>query len=433
MRISALNGTKYNSVIKTQLLKPKNSIELSRENNIQKASGNYGQAQININKQYNPSFGMDPVTLAAIIGYALFYAGVVGAGVYQTNLDEKKRAEEQAKIEKETNDSITGISQRFRVPFEEAKKYHYSFLRLADIPMTNDGNEIGLNAVQGYGVEKYKLAVDLIAPFVAQSKGEYLSYSKQLPNGVILYGPSGGGKTYMADKVCEHLRYLGMKVSDVELSETNHSQNVRTIQKAFADAQENYEKTGKLTLINFTQDVDNFFMDRRNHPECLKEVRALLKCGDKCAQKGAIWIGTANNPQLMDSAVLRPGRADLKIAVGDMEDFAVSDMIKYTLYKYGEQSSAESFDYQKIIDTMKEDMLIYTPAELELFVSRAINHKIIPDQPVSADMIIAEMKTYNKSDFPTLTDEMKRRFKEDREYMEKLDIPKSKPRKKIEN
>ncbi len=433
MRISALNGTKLNSFSLRKNVPKINNAGIEKENNLQKMTNSYGKAQIVINRHYNPSFGMDPVMLAAILGYALFYTGVVGASVYKTNLDEKERAEEQARIEKETNDSINNISQKFGVSYEDAKNYHYSFLRLADIPITNDGNEKGLNAVQGYGVEKYKLAMDLIAPIVSASTGQYLGYSKQLPNGVLLYGPTGGGKTYMADKVCEHLRYLGMKVTDVDLSETNHSQNVRTIQKAFSDAKENYEKTGKITLINFKQDIDNFFMDRRNHPECVREIRALLKCSDKCAQKGAVWIGTANNPQLMDPAILRPGRADLKIPIGNMEDFAVSDMIKYTLYKYGEQNSAQDFDYQKVIDTMKDDMLIYTPAELELFVSKARHHKAFPEQLITADMIIAEMKIYNQEDFPTMNDEMICRFNEDKEYVGKLDIPKSKPQKKSEN
>ncbi len=428
MKITALNGIKYGSLNKKKPLY-KTNIQ-TNTGKISKPAGIYGNAQAGINKQYVPSFGIiDPGTLA-ILGYALFYAGVLGAGVYQTNLDEKKRAEEQARVERERDNSIKNIAKEFRVSYEDAKNYHYSFLRLAEIKKSNDGHEIGLNAVQGYGVEKYKLAMDLIAPIVSESTGQYLGYSKQLPNGVLLYGPTGGGKTYMADKVCEHLRFLGMKVADVELSETNHSQNVRTIQKAFADAKENYEKTGKVTLINFVQDIDNFFLDRREHPECIKEVRTLLKCGDKCAQNGAVWIGTANNPQLMDSAILRPGRADLKLPIGDMEDFAVADMIKYTLYKFDEQKSTENFDYQKLIDTMKEDMLVYTPAELDLFIGKAKNHKLSPQQPITADMVIAEMKEYNQNDFPTLNDEIKRRFNEDKEYIEKLDIQTSKLKEK---
>ena len=263
--------------------------------------------------------------------------------------------------------------------------------------------------------------MDVIAPVIAKSKGQYLGYRGKVPNGVLLYGPSGGGKTYMADKVCEHLKYFDVPVENIELTETNHAKNVRDIQNAFKNAEENFKNTGKITVINFTRDVDNFFMDRRNHPECVKEVRALLKCMENCAERGAVWMGTANNPQMIDAAILRPGRTDVKLPVGDMQDFAVGDMIKYTLYKYDEQKSSEDFDYQKLVDFMKDNTLTFTPAELELFVNQSINHKLAPSQAVTADMVIAEMQRYSQNDFPTLNDEMKKRFADDKSYMDSID------------
>ncbi len=424
MKISAINGLNPTKVNK------KSFVNFNRENKGQYTSNainmpndNYGKAQIGLNKKYNPSFGFDLFTLG-MIGYALLYAGILGAGVYQTNLDEKKRAEESRKLEQETQNSINSISQKLNVSYDEAKDYHYSFLRLADIPFQNNGHERGLNAVQGYGVEKYRLSMDVIAPIVAKSKDQYLGYNGKVPNGVLLYGPTGGGKTYISDKVCDHLKYLGLPVEDIELDENNHAKNVRNIQNAFKKAEETYNQTGKITMINFKQDVDNFFLDRRNHPECIKEVRALLKCMENCAEKGAVWIGTANNPQMIDSALLRPGRTDVKLPIGDMQDFAVADMIKYSLFKYDEKESAKDFDYQKVLDNMKDNLLVFTPAELELFVIQAINHKLAPSQHLSADMIIAEMEHYSQNDFPTLTEEMKQRFKEDKIYMTSLESSK---------
>lgn len=419
MIISAINGANHirtNQIKQNQPLKVENTIS---QPNIEQSNGSYGKALIGIQKgRKSPSFGLiDPF----ILGYLVLYAGIVGTAVYQGNRQEKQRLEEEARVKQETEDSINQISKDLRISYEDAKKYHYGFMNLAAIKPTNDGHEIGLNAVQGYGVEKYRLAVDLIAPLAAKQYDKYISYHAEIPNGVLLYGPTGGGKSYMAEKVCEHLRYLGIKVEDVELNGNNHAQNVRNIKQAFAKAEENFNKTGKYTVINFKDDVDNFFMDRIDNPECIKEVRAMLSCADKCAQKGAVWIGTANNPKLIDAALLRPGRADFKLGVGDMKDFAVGDMIKYTLYKYDEQESTKDFDYSKVTKFMKDNLYVFTPAELELFVSQAKNHKLVPGQKINADMVIAEMQRYSQNDFPTLNERIQQRFEESKKYMQSFD------------
>ncbi len=414
MLISAINGFNNSISIKKRNQNYINNKKVEERNTASQIK-NYGQNEIGAVKN-KPSFGFDAFSLA-LLGYALLYAGVIGAGVYQTGIDERTRKKEEQKLARETEASIDNISEKLRVPYHEAREYHYNFLRLAEIKPTNDGNEKGLNAVQGYGIEKYKLAMDVIAPIIAKNTNRNLGYSKQIPNGVILYGPTGGGKTYIADKVCEHMEYFGVPVENVNLDGSNHSKNVRSIQNAFLKAEENYKKTGKITVINFKEDADVFFLDRRTNPECVKEVRALLKYGENCAKKGAVWIGTANNPQMMDAAILRPGRTDVKIPIGDMEDFAIADMLKYTLYKYDEKESSETFDYPKVIDTMKNQMVVYTPAELELFVAQAKNNKLLPKQEITADMVIAEMQKYSQNDFPTLTDEMIERFSKDKDYI----------------
>ena len=433
MIISAINGVtpiRENQTRKNQAIRVEDS---NSKPIIEQSNGTYGKALIGIqNGKKSPSFGIDPF----ILGYLAIYAGVIGAAVYQGNRQEKQRLEEEARLKQETQNEINQISKQLRVSYEEAAKYHSEFLGLAAIPLTNDGHEIGLNAVQGYGVEKYRLAVDLIAPLAGkQFSDRYICINNKIPNGVLLYGPTGGGKTYMAEKVCEHLRYLGIKVEDVELNGNNHAQNVRNIKQAFAKAEEHFKETGKYTVINFKDDVDNFFMDRTNHPECIKEVRAMLSCADKCAQRGAVWIGAANNPKLMDSAILRPGRADLKLAIGDMKDFAVGDMIKYTLYKYDEQESTKDFDYSKVTKYLRDNLLVFTPAELELFISQAKNHKIVPTQNINADMVIAEIQRYSLNDFPSLNETIQKRFESDKKYIQSLDEdqPKPKPNKNKKN
>lgn len=408
MYISALTSVMPKRVLYKNNKKP----ELQNNNEPQKI-------QYSIYNNKKPSFGfLDPLTL----GFIAAYAALAGLACYQTDKEEKARLEEERRITEEYNKTISGISKKLGVSKQDAEEYHYNYLRLAKIPEKNDGNEIGLNAVQGYGIEKYKLAMNLIVPVVAHKKqNAFLTCCEDVPNGVLLYGPTGGGKTYISEKVCEHLKYFGHPVETIVLDNEDHAGNAKRIKEAFENAEKHYNETQQHTIIYFPQDIDNYFVDRRKDREFGKELRTLLNCAENCAQRGAVWISTANNPQMIDSALIRPGRADFKLPIGEMKDFAVADMLKYTLYKYGEKDSAETFDYDSVVKAMKESESVYTPAELELFVSSAKKHKINPDMLVTGDMVIAEMMEYNKHEFPTINEALKASFDEDKKYIEQID------------
>ena len=104
-----------------------------------------------------------------------------------------------------------------------------------------------------------------------------------------------------------------------------------------------------------------------------------------------------------------------------MEDFAIADMLKYVLYKIDEKDSAEDFDFQKVVDKIKEEGIAYTPAELELFVKDAKKHNPTPENFLTAELVMQEIDSYNEKNEPTLTPDMLEKFKQDREYVKNLD------------
>lgn len=413
MRISVLNSIPNNRVISTLKNKHSNNSKIIPVK--ESVTDKYERTEINSGKKH-PRFGfIDPVSA----GSFLLLIGTYAAGVYKTNLDEKRRAEEEKRVKELRENKINEVSNTLNISREQAESYHDYFLKYASIDPTNDGNEKGLNAVMGYGIEKYRLASEVIAPLVANSMNYYY-FEAAIPNGVLLYGPTGGGKTYIASKVCEHLNHFGIKTKEIELKQGNYSENAQIIRDAFKKAEEDYKEKEIYTVLNFTQDFDTIFPDRNIKPEAIEQIGAFINCADNCAQKGAVWIGTTNNPKLVDSAILRPGRADVKMPIGNMEKFAISDTIKYYLYKHDEELSANNFDYEKIINTIKEENLNFTPAEYELFIKKAKIKKPF-NENITTDMFINEMIKYNKNDFPSLDEESIKKFKNDREYVESID------------
>ncbi len=412
MRINSINNVNY----KYRFNRVSNSVTAQKfcdktsERNYQEYNS------IPLQSCYRPSFGLfDPAT---IIAGGILISAFIGAA-YQTDREDKKREEEQRRIREKRIEDINSASQKMNITREEAANYVDTFLSYASIKPSNDGHEKGMNAIIGYGYEKYRLASELICPIIAKER--HFSDAK-IPNGVLLYGPPGGGKTYIAAKVTEHLDELGVNTLNVDLEHGKYSENTEKIKDAFKQAEEYYKKTGYYTVINFVHDIDNILIDRNLNPKAMEQVGAFINCSEDCAKKGAIWISTANNPKLIDKAVLRPGRTDVKIPIGEMQNFEVADMIKYALYKHGEKESAVDFDYKKVTDTIRKNNLKYTPAEYELFIKKAKFYKPLSEKYITADMFINIMSEYNQTDFPTLDKEVRKKFKSDQKYVNSISV-----------
>ena len=226
------------------------------------------------------------------------------------------------------------------------------------------------------------------------------------------------------------MEHFGVNVENIVLDPNDHDGNAQKITEAFSKGKERYKETKKQTVINFVQDMDNFLVDRNKKLDFVKETSALLYGADNCAKDGVIWMCTANNPRNIDPALLRPGRADVKLAIGNMEKFAVADMLKYSLFKYGEKNSAENFNFNKVVQEMEKNEDVFTPAELELFVREAIKKRTIPHEQITAEMVIAEIERYKQEDFITLDTETRKKFKEDQDYVKSEFSPPPPPPKK---
>lgn len=367
-------------------------------------------------KNYRPSFGIIE-EIAVAVAYEIFVLCTVGGiGYYSTKKEEKAREAEEQKLKEERNKEVKEISNKYHVSQKEAEKIHDEFFKIAFIKPNGDGNEIGLNAVIGNATEKYKLAVDFITPLVAKEKK--LNIGGRVPNGLIMYGPPGTGKTYMAQKACEHLEHFGVNVVNIKLSPRDHEKNAGIITDAFEQGKARYKETGKYTVINFTQDIDNIFTKRSISTKNIPEISAFLSCADDCAKEGVTWIGTANIPQQLDSAVLRAGRTDIKIPVSRIQDYAISDMLKFSLLQNGQEAFIDEIDYEKIVETMQNDSLYFSPSEINKIVELALNHKMHPDMPLTEKMLIKEMHDFNKDGLSTMRPDEMADLKKKKDYVD---------------
>ena len=180
--------------------------------------------------------------------------------------------------------------------------------KIAD-QLDNDFTQRGLAGVAGMQPIKDILVNDVLN--ILNDKEGAKEYGISIPNGMLLYGPPGCGKTYIAQKFAEEANYnfLFVKPSDMASIYIHGSQE--KIGKLFAEARDK-----KPSILCF--DEFDSFVPRRdviNNSSMSGEVNEFLTQLNNCGKTGVFVIGTTNRPDLIDIDVLRKGRFDIILYV----------------------------------------------------------------------------------------------------------------------
>jgi proteasome-associated ATPase len=214
------------------------------------------------------------------------------------------------------------IDRRSNVALERLPKEEVEELVLEEIP---DVSYEDIGGLEGQ-IEAIRDAVEL--PFLYSEL--FKEHKLEPPKGVLLYGPPGCGKTLiakavaksLADKVRErtgrpdaHSYFLNIK--GPELLNKYVGETERQIRQIFQRAKERSEEG--LPVIVFFDEMDSIFRTRGSGissdvestivPQLLSELDGVETL------KNVIVIGASNREDLIDPAILRPGRLDVKIKI----------------------------------------------------------------------------------------------------------------------
>ncbi len=166
----------------------------------------------------------------------------------------------------------------------------------------------GFEAIAGMQPLKELIRTDIIDAL--NDKERYAEYGLTIPNGMLLYGPPGCGKTFFAERMAEEInaQFFQIRPSDIQSKWVNASQE--NIKNLFDEARKNAPS------IIFIDELDALVPDRNTSNMSFMNTSAVnefLVQMNNCSEDGLFIIGATNRPAAIDSAILRSGRLDKHI------------------------------------------------------------------------------------------------------------------------
>ena len=179
--------------------------------------------------------------------------------------------------------------------------------------MTHGDDKINLGSVAGLKEEKEEL--EEIVEFLKEP-GKFTSVGARIPKGVLLEGPPGTGKTLLAKAVAGEANVPFFSISGSDFVEMFVGVGASRVRDLFEDAKKN------APCIVFIDEIDAVARRRGTgmgggHDEREQTLNQLLVEMDGFGtNEGIIVMAATNRVDILDPAILRPGRFDRKVTVG---------------------------------------------------------------------------------------------------------------------
>ena len=188
-----------------------------------------------------------------------------------------------------------------------------------------NGKKVTFNDVAGLTEEKEEL--EEVVEFL-KNPGRFIKIGARIPQGVLLVGPPGTGKTLLAKAVAGEANVPFFSISGSDFVEMFVGVGAARVRDLFAEAKKHSP------CIVFIDEIDAVARRRGSglgggHDEREQTLNQMLVEMDGFGvNEGIIMIAATNRVDILDPAILRPGRFDRKVGVGRPDVKGREDILK---------------------------------------------------------------------------------------------------------
>jgi transitional endoplasmic reticulum ATPase len=213
-------------------------------------------------------------------------------------------------------------------------------------------------------------------------KEKYAEYGLKIPNGMLLYGPPGCGKTFFAEKMAEEIgfTFYQIKPSDIQSKWVNASQE--NIKNLFDEARKNAPS------IIFIDELDALVPNRDNssvNHMNTSAVNEFLAQMNNSGDDGVFIIGATNKPNSIDPAILRSGRLDKHIYLPPPDIEARELMFKLYLEK---RPTEIGLDYAELAKATEN----YVSSDIKFLCDEASRMALRFKSRITMEMLLETIK-----------------------------------------
>lgn len=255
-----------------------------------------------------------------------------GRALVSTKMDEKEVAYFVDVLSVKVGEKLLMTRSHFLT--EKLPKSEVEDLVLEEAP------DIGYDQIGGLAKQIEAIRDGLEMPYLYPK--QFAQYKIRPPKGILLYGPPGCGKTMIAKAIANHiakeiekksgktgLKGYFLNIKGPELLNKWVGETERKIREVFQKAQE--KASEDCPVIIFFDEMDAIFPMRGSGVSSdVEKTSVTMFCtmlDGVEAVKNVIIIGATNRQDLIDPAIVRPGRLDLKIKVERPDEAGAKDIL----------------------------------------------------------------------------------------------------------
>jgi 26S proteasome regulatory subunit T4 len=253
-----------------------------------------------------------------------------------------------------------------------------------------DGGNVGFNEVGGLTEQIRELREVIELPLTNPEL--FIRVGIKAPKGVLLYGPPGTGKTLLARALASNINGTFLKVVSSAIVDKYIGESARVIREMFG-----YAKDHQPCVI-FMDEIDaiggsRFSEGTSADREIQRTLMELLNQLDGFESLGAVKIVMATNrPDILDPALLRPGRLDRKIEIPLPNEASRLDILKIHAGSITKRGDIDYDSVAKLADGFNGADLRNICTEAGLFAIRDDRDYVLEEDFMRAARKIAETK-----------------------------------------